>query len=168
MSGLRGNSFCGRMIEDLDRPLASAQGWIKEIQETLKSFVQINPLSFTYVPDFLKTQGMCNGAVDDWPWLLEYVPDYLKTQKMFDDVVRRGPFSLQFVPDWFVTQQQTKRWHDYCCPCHNHDRLIKWYEGYKKRKTQKASKKEELMATGWHPDHVKDWCMPEDEKRCWK
>ena len=130
MSGLRGNSFYGRMIEDLDRPLTSAQGWIKEIQETLKSFVQINPLSFTFVPDFLKTQEMCNGAFDDWPWLLEYVPDYLKTQKMFDDVVRRGPFSLQFVPDWFVTQQQTKRWHDYCCPCHNHDRL-------KNEKTQK-------------------------------
>ena len=49
---LRGNSYYGRMKEVLDHPPSSVQGWIKEIQETLKKFVQINPLSFTYLPDF--------------------------------------------------------------------------------------------------------------------
>ena len=23
------------------------------------------------------------------------------------------------------------------------------------------------MPITWHPDRVKDWCMPEDEKRPW-
>ena len=49
---LRGNSFYGKMKEVLDHPPSSVQRWIKEIQETLKKFVQINPLSFTYLPDF--------------------------------------------------------------------------------------------------------------------
>ena len=56
MSVLRGNTFYRRMIESLDCPPASAQGWIKEIQGALKHFVQINPLSFTCVSDFLKTR----------------------------------------------------------------------------------------------------------------
>ena len=108
MGALRGNSFYGRMIEGLDRPPTSAQGWIKEIQKILKIFVQINPLSFTYVPDFLKTQEMCNRAVDEWPWLLKYVPDQYKTKELCYKTVGRYLSSLQFVPDWFVTQQQLK------------------------------------------------------------
>ena len=54
------------------------------------------------------------------------------------------PWSLEYIPDWFVTQQQIKLWcdHDYYC---NDDRLLKWYDGYKKRKAQKASIKKELM-----------------------
>ena len=45
------------------------------------------------------------------------------------------------------------------------DKFFEWCEGYKKRKAQKASIKEELLPITWHPDRVKDWCMPEDEKR---
>ena len=41
-----------------------------------------------------------------------YVPDYFKTQKMCDDAVWGDAFSLQFVSDWFVTQVQLKLWHD--------------------------------------------------------
>ena len=37
-----------------------------------------------------------------------YVPDYFKTQKMCDDAVWGDAFSLQFVPRWFVTQVQLK------------------------------------------------------------
>ena len=29
--------------------------------------------------------------------------------------------------------------------------FIKWHEGYKKRKAQKAKIKEELMPIAWHP-----------------
>ena len=113
MSVLRGNTFYRRMIESLDCPPASAQGRIKEIQGALKNFVQIDPLSFTCVSDFLKTQEMCNRPVDEWPWLLEYVPDQYKTKEISYKAVRRYLFSLQFVPDWFETQQQRKIWHDY-------------------------------------------------------
>ena len=45
------------------------------------------------------------------------------------------------------------------------DNFFKWYEGYKKRKIQKTSIKEELAPTAWHPSHWWGWCVPEDEKR---
>ena len=77
-----------------------------------------------------------------------YVPDYFKTQKMCDDAVWGDAFSLQFVPRWFVTQVQLKLWHDYD---YYYDKLIGWYEGYHKRKVQKAQIKKELMPIAWHP-----------------
>ena len=46
------------------------------------------------------------------------------------------------------------------------DEFFEWYDGYKKRKTQKV-KIEELLPIAWHPDRVTDWCMPGD-KRWWK
>ena len=92
----------------------------------------------------------------------------VKTQKMCDDVVRRDSYSLQFVPNWSVTNEQINGWRDddeYCDD--DDDELIEWYNGYQRRKAQKASIKEELMLIAWHPNCVKDWCMSEDEKRLW-
>ena len=48
------------------------------------------------------------------------------------------------------------------------DEIIEWYDGYQRRKDQKAKIKEELLCTAWHPDRVMDWCMSEDEKMPWK
>ena len=94
------------------------------------------------------------------PYFLASVPTGFKTQKMCDNAVREECLSLEFVLDWFVTKQQTKIWHD------NDDRrLIKWYEGYKKRKAQKASIKKELMPIAWYPSRYWDWSMSEDEKK---
>ena len=41
---------------------------------------------FTYIPDHLKTQYMCNDAVERDVWMFKYVPDRLKTQEMCVDV----------------------------------------------------------------------------------
>ena len=71
---------------------------------------------------------------------------------------------LKYVPDYFVTDQQIKIWHhndDHC----NDDGLIERFEGYQKRKTQKASVKEGLLPIAWHPSKHWDWCVPEDEKK---
>ena len=81
--------------------------------------------------------------------------------------VEAGLGLLEYVPDWFVTQQQIKIWRnddEYC----DDDELIKWYNGYQKRKAQKAKRKEKLLPTAWHPNRVMDWCMLEDKKRRWK
>ena len=69
---------------------------------------------------------MCNEAVEVNPWQLYDVPDFLKTEEMCDDVVRRDSYLLQFVSDWFVTQEQLEIWHDDddCC---SDDELIEWY-----------------------------------------
>ena len=59
-------------------------------------------------------------------------------------------------------------WHDDDDDDCDDDELIEWYEGYQKRKAQKAQIKEELMPIAWHPDRVMDWCMSKDEKEGWK
>ena len=133
-------------------------------QEMCDEAASNNPAVFFLVPDCFKTQEMCIKALEVDPWSLYDIPDCLKTQKMCDDAVRDDPSSLQFVPDWFFSQQQIDVWCDYDYWYHD-DELIEWYEGYKKRKAQKAKIKEELIPIAWHPDRVKNWCMSEDEKK---
>ena len=99
---------------------------------------------FFLVPDCLKMQVMCINAVEVDSWHLHDVPDHLKTQKMCDGAAKYDPSSLQFVSNGLVTQQQIDAWYDDNYWYHN-DELIEWYEGYKKRKAQKAKIKEELM-----------------------
>ena len=53
--------------------------------------------------DHLKTQEMCNEAVDIEPLSLAYVPDHFKTQEMCDKVVCNNLCMLLFVPDHFWT-----------------------------------------------------------------
>ena len=123
--------------------------------------VEKYPCPLEYVPDNLKTQMVCIKTLEVDPSLLKHAPDYFKTQKMCDDAVRDYLFSLQFVPDWFVTQQQIDIWHDdnYV---YNDRRMIKCYEGYKKRKAQKSKIKDNLMPIAWHPSRWWDWCVPDD------
>ena len=123
-----------------------------------------NPAAFFLVPDHFKTQEMCIKALEVDPWELCDVPDYLKTKKIHDDVMRRNSYSLRFILNWFVTQQQLKTWYDEG-EYYNDDELIEWYDGYQKRKRQKALIKKELMSIAWHLSRWWDWCVPEDEKQ---
>ena len=85
---------------------------------------------------------------------------------MRERAVEDDPYSLQYVPDWFVTQQQIDVWYD-DNEYHDDDddEVIEWYDGYQKRKTQKAKIKDELMPIAWHPSRWWDWCMSEEEKK---
>ena len=80
---------------------------------------------------------------------------------------------LQYVPDWFVTKKGISMWHDdyydddgnyWVTGGYDEDTFFEWYDGYKKRKAQKATIKEELLPIAWHPDCVMDWCMSGDER----
>ena len=105
---------------------------------------------------------MCEKAFEEEPWYLEYVCDRLKTQEMCNEAVSHNPFTLRFIPDWLITKQQPKTISgDHC----NNIWFIKWYEGYQKRKAQKAQFKIELTPIPWHPSRWWDWCVPEDEKQ---
>ena len=86
---------------------------------------------------------------------------------MCNEAVREGSWNLRHVPDWFVTYEQLNLWCDDDYVYNDHD-MTEWYDGYKKRKAQKAKIKEELLSIAWHRDCVMDWCMLEDEKRRWK
>ena len=126
--------------------------------------MRIIPNAFHQISDHFKTQEICNKVVEVDPWQLKDVPNHFKTQEMCNKAMRYYPFSLQFVPDWFVTQQQIDVWYDdnYV---YNDDEMIKWYDGYKARRVQKAKINKTLLPIAWHPDRVIDWCMSEDEKR---
>ena len=67
--------------------------------------------------------------------------------------------SMSLIGMWH--KQQIKIWLDY----DDYYKPIEWYDGYQKRKAQKASIKEELMPIGWHPLRYRDRCMSEDEKK---
>ena len=82
-------------------------------------------------------------------WQLDDVTDHFKTQQICDKAVREDPSSLQYVPDWFVTQQ-LNIWDDVDDYC-NDDKIIEWYDGYKKCKTQKSEIEQQLMRIACHP-----------------
>ena len=50
-----------------------------------------------YVPDDLKTQEMCNKAVEGDPWQLGDFPNHLKTEEMCEKAVEDQPETLQYV-----------------------------------------------------------------------
>ena len=95
------------------------------------------PAALFLITDCLKTQEICIRAFEVDPWQLKDIPDHLKTQEMCDKAVRDFLFSLQFVSDVFVTQQQIDKQYDddYV---KNDNEMIQWFQGYKKRKAQKA------------------------------
>ena len=47
----------------------------------------------------------------------------------------------------------------------NEDNVFKGYDGYKKRKVQQASIKEELLPVPWHPSGYWDWCILRPKKK---
>ena len=136
--------------------------------------VEDEPESLEFVPDYLKTKKMCNKAVRTESLSLAYIPDHFKTQEICDKTVKDYSSSLQFVPDWFVTRQGVDTWYDdYYDDDGGHwndddddeDKFFKWYDGYQKRKAQKAQIQKQLMSIAWHPSIYWDWCMSEDQKQ---
>ena len=69
---------------------------------------------------------------------------------MCDETVRDDPSSLQLVPDWFVSQEQMDIWYDDEYWYYD-DNINEWYDGYKKRKDQKARlRKNSCLLLGIH------------------
>ena len=126
--------------------------------------MRINPAAFFLIPDHFNTHEMCIKVLEVDPRQLHDMPDHFKTQEMCNKAVKDGFFSLQFVPDWFVTQQQMDVWYD-DDDYYDDDKRLEWYDGYQKRKAEKAKIKDELMPIASHPARWWGWCVPEDEKK---
>ena len=140
----------------------------------MKGLLKKYTYNLEFVLDHLKTQEMCERAVEKAPYTLKCVPDYLKTQGMCIKAVEKYPLILIFVPDWFVTREGVHMWYDeyyddngdyWVTEGNNDDKFFEWYDEFKKWKVQKAKIKEELMPIAWHPSRWWDWCIPEDEKK---
>ena len=141
-------------------------------QEMCNEIMRIMPNLFHPILNRFKTQSMCKKAVEVDPSFLQLVPDRFKTQEMCDQAIKEDFSPLQFVTDWFVTREGTWMWFDdYYDDDGDHwdndgeDEFFEWFEGYKKRKAQKTSIKEELLLIAWHPSRYWDCCMSEDEKQ---
>ena len=123
--------------------------------------------AFHPIPDSFKTQEMCKKAVEIDPSSLQLVPKYFNMQEICDKAVRDDFSTLQYGPDWCVTWEGLYMWHDdyydddgnYWAAGDDDDdeKNFMWYNGYKKRKGQKAQTNEELLHIAWHPNRVMDW-----------
>ena len=51
------------------------------------------------IPGHIKTQEMCNEAVDIEPRSLAFGPGHFKTQEICNEAVTRDPCALDYVPD---------------------------------------------------------------------
>ena len=52
-----------------------------------------------YVPDWYKTQKMCNKTVNTYHWI-QFVPYYYKTQEICDRAVNKCFVAFTYIPDW--------------------------------------------------------------------
>ena len=157
---LKTSEMCNEAVAQFPYALEYVPDQLKT-QEMCNEAMHENPTVLFLVPDHFKTEDMCNEALVVDPWSLKDIPGNLKIKEMCNKAVEDDPSSLQFVPDWFVTRQQLDIWFDNDCWYHDDD-SIEWYNGYKKRKAQKANIKEKLLPVTWHPDRVKE------KKEAWK
>ena len=93
----------------------SVPRWIREIPEHLKTQVMCNgavaqsSYALRYVPDELKTQEMCNEAIRENPAAFFLNPDDLKTEEMYIKALEVDPWQLYNVPDHFKTQEMCNK-----------------------------------------------------------
>ena len=165
---LKIEEMCNEAMRNMPCMLLFVPGHL-ETQEMCIKAAKVDPWLLGYVHDHFKTQEMCIKAVWLGPTFLQLVLDHFKIRGMCEIAVKKRSWALKLVPDWFVTQGQIKLWHD---DYYNdapgrlcEDKFFEWYDGYQKRKVQRASIKEELLPIAWHPLRWWDWCVPEDEKK---
>ena len=74
-------------------------------QKTCNEVVRIELYSLKFAPDYLKTQGISERAVEDKSETLKYVPYHFKTKSMCERTVEDEPYNLKFVLDQHKTQK---------------------------------------------------------------
>ena len=135
--------MCERVVEKHPRQLEKVSDTFKT-QRIYERAAEDEPCTLE-APGHLNTLEMCEKAFERNPQSLMYIPNRYKTQGMCNEVAQ--------VPDWFVLQCHLKSLDKYKGFCINYlyDEIIKWQNGYQKRKAQKAKIKEELLPIAWHP-----------------
>ena len=73
-------------------------------QEMCDEAVDINPRSLAYVPNHFKTQKMCNEAVRNKLCMLLFDPDRLRTQEMCNEIMRTMSDAFHRILDRFTTR----------------------------------------------------------------
>ena len=67
------------------------------------------PIPIEAIPDQLKTQKICEKAVEKDSLNLKYVPNYPKFLEMCEKVVKDVPWRLEYVSISLITQKCVKK-----------------------------------------------------------
>ena len=73
-------------------------------QEMCEKAVEKSPYQLGDFPDRFETQEMCIKAVEDEPDVIEYVTDHFKTEEMCEKAAEDDSWKLRFVLDYFKTR----------------------------------------------------------------
>ena len=65
-----------------------------------------------YIPVKLRTQEMCDRAIDKYPWCFRFVADKFKTQELCEKAVDKYPENFEYVPDRYITQEMCEKTFD--------------------------------------------------------
>ena len=84
---------------------ASIKEDLIKTQEMCDKAVEKDPWQLKYVPDCFKTKRVCKKAVENKPENLRYVPDHLKTEEACYEAVRTNPLLFVYVPDRLKTKE---------------------------------------------------------------
>ena len=71
--------------------------------------VYIEPRFLKLIPNDLKTQDMCNGAIEKAPWLLNEVSLHFRTQEMCESAVEKCLHPFRFIPNHLKTQEMCEK-----------------------------------------------------------
>ena len=85
----------------------------------------VDGYSFTlkYVPDWYKTQEMCENVVDGCSFALKFVPDCCKTKEIGEKAVFKEFAALKYVSDCCKTLRDV--WN--CCSCFSfYAEILSW------------------------------------------
>ena len=78
----------------------------------LKKYViklSIDVLEFDSIPNWYKTQKMCERNVSEDLFILFCCPDRYRTQRVCDEAVDDCQAVFKFIPDWFVTSKMLEK-----------------------------------------------------------
>ena len=73
--------------------------------------VEDEPETLEFVPDHVKSLGMCEKVVEERPYcgMSQII---LSRRRCMKNCFEEDPYYLIHFPDWFVTPQQIGLWHD--------------------------------------------------------
>ena len=63
----------------------------------IKLFIDI--FEFSSIPDWYKTQEICDRIIFEDPFMIVYCPDRYKSQGVYDEAVDDCQVALKFLPD---------------------------------------------------------------------
>ncbi len=112
---MRTYDLCVKVIKNCEKHLKEIKNTYMDIGEKccLESdildvclyIVKIDGMLLRYVPDYFKTEEMCECSINQNGLALQYVPDTLKTIDLCFNAINKDINSFEFIPQVFKTEK---------------------------------------------------------------